>query len=62
MHRINMMHKMWIYNSLFLSYHSRALQTMPLALPPHTHPPKSPPLHQSAPVEKVQDNKTNFER
>ena len=44
----------------FASFLSRVLQTMPLAPPPPTHPPKSPPLHQSAPVGKGQDNKTDI--
>ena len=35
---------------------------MPLALPPRTHPPKSLPQHQSAPVGKVLVNKTFFEQ
>ena len=39
---------------------SLLLQTMPLAPPPPTLPPQSPPLHQSAPVGKAQDNKTVF--
>ena len=41
---------------------SRAHQTKPPAPPPPTLPPKSPPLHQSAPVGKDQDNKTVFEQ
>jgi hypothetical protein len=51
-----------IFLNIFAPFLCRVLQTMPLAPPPPTHPPKSPPLHQSAPVGKDHDNKTDFEQ